>query len=115
MRKALAAAAITTALSTVPVFGSVSAQEASPPTTANDSPVTEAVDEAKEAVNNVTDDNGGDDSGKWGLLGLIGLLGLAGLAGLRRKDHDRGTGTTVSGTAPRTAEGASSSDPNRLP
>ncbi|MCA1705091.1 MAG: hypothetical protein LC808_18250 [Actinobacteria bacterium] len=34
------------------------------------------------------EDDGGDDSGKWGLLGLLGLGGLAGLA--RRRD----TGTT---------------------
>jgi MYXO-CTERM domain-containing protein len=79
MRKALAAVTMATALSTVPVFGSVSAH----------APAQSAAD----------DDNGGDD-GNWGLFGLIGLLGLAGLAGLRRKDQDRSTGTTMSGTAP---------------
>jgi MYXO-CTERM domain-containing protein len=92
MRKALAAVALTTALSTVPVMDSVSAQ----------APAQQA-DE---------DDDGG---GKWGLLGLLGLLGLAGLAGLKRRDQYTGTGRTVSGTAPRTAEGATSSDPSRRP
>jgi MYXO-CTERM domain-containing protein len=92
MRKALAAAALTSALATVPALDPVMAQ----------APAQEQAEE----------DEG--DGGNWGLLGLIGLLGLAGLAGLRRKHDDyRTTGTTMTGTAPRTTEGATSS--NRRP
>lgn len=39
------------------------------------------------------DDDGDDDSGKWGLAGLLGLLGLL---GLRRKDDDRHRTTNTS-------------------
>jgi MYXO-CTERM domain-containing protein len=92
MRKVFAAAALTAALGAVPALDPVVAQ----------APAQQQADE---------DDDG--DGGNWGLLGLIGLLGLAGLAGLRRRDDHRTTGTTMTGTAPRTTEGATSS--GRLP
>ncbi len=36
-----------------------------------------------------TEEDGGDDSGKWGLAGLLGLAGLAGLARRDRDDRNR--------------------------
>jgi MYXO-CTERM domain-containing protein len=53
--------------------------------------VTQADPEIQTTQADTAEDDGGDDSGKWG---LVGLLGLAGLAGLAKRDHnDRNTGT----------------------
>ncbi len=48
-----------------------------------------------------TDDNGGDNTGPWGLAGLLGLIGLAGLK--RRNDEPAMAkhGTPGYGNAPR--------------
>jgi hypothetical protein len=97
MRKALAAATLTTALVGVPALHTVSAT--APPDTVNSAVVTE------------DDDAEDDDSntGLWGLLGLVGLVGLAGLAGRR----NRYVAPVEVPAAPPTAYGATS-DPDRL-
>lgn len=113
MRRLLVAMAATTlSLS----LGSVArAQEDTTPTTLD---VETSVVEDTRVVTTVdseevdTDDD--DDSDKTGLWGLLGLLGLAGLAGLKRKRDDYSTGTTrpVTGTAPKTADGATGTGTN---
>ncbi len=42
-----------------------------------------------------TEDDGGDDNGRWGLAGLLGLAGLAGLARRDRGDRDHRAGGTA--------------------
>jgi hypothetical protein len=98
MRKALAAATLTTALVGIPAVHTVSAT--APPNTINSAVVVDDDD---------VDDDDDSNTGLWGLLGLLGLVGLAGLAGRR----NRYVAPVEVPAAPPTAYGATS-DPDRL-
>jgi LPXTG-motif cell wall-anchored protein len=100
MRKAIAAATLTTALVGLPALHTVSAT--APPDTVNSAVVADNDDDV--------DDDEDSNTGLWGLLGLLGLIGLAGLA-RRRNRHFAPVEVPA---APPTAYGATS-DPDRLP
>jgi hypothetical protein len=100
MRRALAAATLTTALVGIPAVRTVSAT--APPDTVDAAVVADDDD--------VDDDDDDSNTGLWGLLGLLGLVGLAGLAGRR----NRYVAPVEVPAAPPTAYGATS-DPDRLP